>query len=416
MAGATYNVDNLRKRDLVFELRSRGVDSSGSTDTLRAELRSVLKNKITADGNKLAVEDWAKELAEANITSNFLADDFANLESSSATREVQRFVDRAQAFGARLEILRECVDEGDTDSAEELGKMVQVLAQLNAEFSTFQASLRAVNPPTPQPGPKVVQQLAIPNFTCKLADQPVVVPEPQFSLSYARLAHPAEKILRALPICDGFDVDKLLALLKGSVKLIKSFCDLRSNILSLLIPQTSGSLNSCLIRHLGATNSFDDFHAEVIELFIPVRQLTHLKQNLYYRCQGADESLPNYIVDIREAAAVLRLPDSEGDIVETILDGISPRVRSALVFCEKAKTFAELDRLCSRVMNVEFADRERAGPSRSSEQFRGRFQPLTAPVKCHECGEKGHIRPRCPKLGRFNVARPSGTNNQQKNM
>jgi hypothetical protein len=57
---------------------------------------------------------------------------------------------------------------------------------------------------------------------------------------------------------------------------------------------------------------------------------------------------------------VFRLENTETDIVQTILDGLSPACRSYLVFADKPTSYAGLDHLCVQAANAEYADKLRS--------------------------------------------------------
>ena len=66
--------------------------------------------------------------------------------------------------------------------------------------------------------------------------------------------------------------------------------------------------------------------------------------------------------DIRKAARVLRLGLPEGDIIQAILEGLHPQEISRLMFADRPRCFADLDRLClvSRTVQAMDESRERA--------------------------------------------------------
>jgi hypothetical protein len=112
-------------------------------------------------------------------------------------------------------------------------------------------------------------------------------------------------------------------------------------------------------------SSFEQFHFDVLQFFVPGRLFESLKQNLFRRLQHSDESFPAYVSSIRDAALVLELPVSEQEIINNILDGLSPAQRSRFVFQARPSTWADVDSLCVHDRNVFFADsnRQHEGPA-----------------------------------------------------
>ena len=54
----------------------------------------------------------------------------------------------------------------------------------------------------------------------------------------------------------------------------------------------------------------------------------------------------DYVHDIRKAARVLRLGLPETEVIQAILEGLNPQERSRLIFADRPRCFADLDRLC----------------------------------------------------------------------
>ena len=60
--------------------------------------------------------------------------------------------------------------------------------------------------------------------------------------------------------------------------------------------------------------------------------------------------------DIRKAARVLRLGLPETEVVQAILEGLTPQERSRLIFADRPRCFADFERLCvvSRMVPVSY--------------------------------------------------------------
>ena len=65
---------------------------------------------------------------------------------------------------------------------------------------------------------------------------------------------------------------------------------------------------------------------------------------------------------IRKTAQILRLGLPERDIIQVILEGVTPQERSRLEFADRPHCFADLDRLCvfARMVQANDESRERA--------------------------------------------------------
>ena len=89
-----------------------------------------------------------------------------------------------------------------------------------------------------------------------------------------------------------------------------------------------------------------EFHREVLETFVPGRLLEQLKQQHFYRVQARGESLAAFVHRVRDAARILGVGLSEEEVVQIILEGVTPQERLWLVFAERLHRYRDLDKLC----------------------------------------------------------------------
>lgn len=73
-------------------------------------------------------------------------------------------------------------------------------------------------------------------------------------------------------------------------------------------------------------------HSEVLSTFIPITLYERLKQDLVYRPQVPEESLPIYITEIKINSEILRTMQTEQQVVSFIKNGIDPTIKNKLVF------------------------------------------------------------------------------------
>jgi hypothetical protein len=146
--------------------------------------------------------------------------------------------------------------------------------------------------------------------------------------------------------------------------------------------------------------TFEQFHSDVLQFFVPRRIFDNLKQDLYGRLQREKESFQAYASSIRDAATVLRLPVSDQELIDNILDGLSPLQRSRLAFQKRPSSWAEVDRLCIHDQNIFFADSvrpteaplNRAGTSQFASSPNAQASRPRANLVCFYCKKPGHIR------------------------
>jgi hypothetical protein len=96
-----------------------------------------------------------------------------------------------------------------------------------------------------------------------------------------------------------------------------------------------GTLSNRLSEAISSGCSVDKFHMDTLLLYFPPRARVSLQQKYFFRVQADGESLANYIANMKSYVKVFRLENSEADIVQTILDGLSPACRSYLLFADK---------------------------------------------------------------------------------
>ncbi|URQ09131.1 hypothetical protein [Halyomorpha halys erranti-like virus 1] len=440
-----FNVDFLRKSDLVFELRIRGLKYDGNVDALRKSLRLALAQNVIPNKHNLSVDSIPEEVDLCKSTLQVLYDDFENLGEAASRTDVVRFRDRLSCFSNRVALVNEfCETLSRSDLNTEIEFCVDECKRMMISFNgSYPASSPKpnINPVTanfpdrtdpapletnpssstkhtlPAPfifnnnNPNVsdkqpnTQLLSMPN--CNVSAEPPTI-QPQnpvnFPTCYSKLKHPAEESLSRIPFTDGLCVEQILNFFRTTLRIISAFPDLKPQIFSLLIPQTSGAFRNLILLHQGS-NDFNAFHQAAINSFIPARQLNDIVKNLFLRKQGQSEKLSQYISDIKESAAVLLLNMTEREVVDIILEGINFKTRSCATFCCRPTSYAELDRLCIEILNVDFVHRNEdrtGGNPRTSGQFTNiRTRPAgNSSVTCHHCRRAGHIRPNCPDLRR----------------
>jgi hypothetical protein len=79
-----------------------------------------------------------------------------------------------------------------------------------------------------------------------------------------------------------------------------------------------------LLQALSDRHSFERFHEQLLTRFVPARQLSHLRVERYERVQANNEPLASYIQSVREAALVLRITETESQVVSRIIEGCRP--------------------------------------------------------------------------------------------
>ena len=130
-------------------------------------------------------------------------------------------------------------------------------------------------------------------------------------------------------------------------------------LLALIYPYCRCSLAERVVNTLRCGGSIDSLHGEGLDSFIPSQRCDQLRLNLFYQVQANGESLSDFVYSIRNSARILRLGLAENDIVQVILEVVTPQERSRLVFAGRPGCFADLERLCVKSRNIQANDESR---------------------------------------------------------
>ena len=152
-----------------------------------------------------------------------------------------------------------------------------------------------------------------------------------------------------------------------------------------------------------------EFHREVLGAFVPGRLMEQLRHRHFYRVQSRGESLAQFVHSIRDTARTLGLGLSEEEVVQIILEGVSPQERLRLVFAERPRRFVDLDRLCVMSKDIQTSDEARgdssgdlpisqraegrSGPSRPRQAQSVRDRESWGIIICYNCNRPGHVAP-----------------------
>jgi hypothetical protein len=138
---------------------------------------------------------------------------------------------------------------------------------------------------------------------------------------------------------------------------VASVRHLYPQLLQTFYGHTKGLLASKTIAAIYRGDTLEAYHQDVLSSFIPPRVMLPLLNSLYYRSQRSEEHLSDYIADIKKVAAVLP-QDTDQVVVDTILDGLHPRQRNRLVFCDERRDYAGFDSMCVYACNITYLDYE----------------------------------------------------------
>jgi hypothetical protein len=154
---------------------------------------------------------------------------------------------------------------------------------------------------------------------------------------YQRLPHPISHLLKELDVADGTRVDILCEFLLKVIKIREIWPLNDTATYELMYLHCRGEL-LCSVEHANKTREkFDNFHVRLLRQFIPSQQTAQLRLGRYERVQKEGESFPMYVQSIKDATIVLRIEESEAQVVKRVVEGLtSTPTRS---FCFPSSTF-----------------------------------------------------------------------------
>jgi len=169
---------------------------------------------------------------------------------------------------------------------------------------------------------------------------------------FQKLSHPLSSLLKELPTVDGNNAQVLCEFLNKVIQISKVGQFKVPILYELLYPYCRGILLECLSQSLKNRESFDHFHARLLQRFIPRRQLDELRFEMYERLQEEGEPLEVYVNAIQDAALVLRINDSEAELVARTVVGFTSNQRNRLIFPSPPPTFEQLEQLAAVDRNI----------------------------------------------------------------
>ena len=101
-------------------------------------------------------------------------------------------------------------------------------------------------------------------------------------------------------------------------------------LFSLIYPYCRGSLAALVTNTLRHGGSIDAFRGEVVDFFIPRRRRDQLRFKMFYRVQANEETLADFVQNVRKAARILRLGLAEREIIQLILEVLTPQELSLI--------------------------------------------------------------------------------------
>lgn len=132
----------------------------------------------------------------------------------------------------------------------------------------------------------------------------------------------------AAPHCNGTDALTLLKFLKVARQMVQLQLAANKQILIALLSKTAGQLRAMWTEAILYDTPVNKVVQDIVNTFLPDRARQQLLTQSVYRLQGANESLADFVMEIREAADILLPPGF--DMLDIILTGINAPTRARM--------------------------------------------------------------------------------------
>ena len=444
------NPNHLLKDELLYELLVRGISSDSDVHTLRKLFRAVVTDKVVCDVRNLTTLS-VEELFEstdnkAGEMQNLIKQQEAELfqlsprfrtrlkhlrghlrhlgELDPSALIIPRL--RYQQARERLDYLENSLpmvdgaargspgkeeDEVETTNMtqEEMDDQLNPLAEARTDIGTVSTVMgtlgRESGTASEQMAPRDVGIVAAPVRASEDCMKQVFSPQ-----LYQRFPHALSSVIKELSVVDGTEVNGLYNFLLRLIKVRQVAQMNDSAMYELMFPYCKGELQCLVTQAISNKENFENFHDRLLRHFIPVRETSCLRMARYERVQGEGEHFFCYVQAIRDAALVLCIKQNDAQVVQRIIEGLTPTQHSHFIFQLPPSSFALLEQLAIVERNISYADRlregqvpgvqiaatesvsehvETEGSGRRSQDTRLRK------VVCFYCRKPGHTQNRC---------------------
>lgn len=386
-------ISYLKKDQLLYELRLRGLPTEGSVPELATRLRAGIESSLSITPEVVGeVGPCLSNVATA------LEDIRRNLSFLEGTQPTYKQTCRLQAhlahWGSRL------TDLTHLKLKEDEGQKVEQLLALVRELQVKVSTLCLENE-----GDEVGQEVAR-GSQAREQGLGAIAFNPLPSEQFAKLPNPIMHLLSnvsELSVEDLEEARRTLWLLVEFEFHAEALGVQHRVILALIYPLAKGALSVLIGDNLRQQGSISQLREAILTKGLSARMRNELECRYYWRVQDPTETLCQYVQRVRVAVSALSMRVNEAETISYLLEGIRPEDRCRLVFAKPPVTFLELQALVGSVQAIKFADEQRQLGARAifstSENGKGKFESSanrSAHRRCFRCGAHEHLVRNCP--------------------
>lgn len=379
---AVPGIGYLRRDQLIYELKIRGMSADGSVPELAARLRTATQVPVTLSPTLFS--EHGEFLDQISKAVDELSQNVVFLESAQPT---SRQISRVQA-----QLAHYCNALSDIALMELSPQHVTWREQLYQSVRSLQDRLLALS--LGGGGSTELENIQSEgNATSSVSAPPLE--------RFAPLPNPLTALLKDVTDLSLDDLERSRQVLWLLVRL-QIHADVlkvpHSVLLSLLYPLARGTLSFAFSEVMQEQGSLRELRRKILTQKLSARMRRQLEDR-YWQAQGEQEPLEQYCDRVRTAVQALDMQISESDTIRHLFEGMRPQDRCRFICISPPRTLQEL---ADSVGALAFADQQRSsvraspGGDKSGDVQRPEIGEQKISRRCFRCGSSEHMVRQCP--------------------